>query len=271
MAYLVVKCGGSVLEQLPKAFYENIVTLAKDYHVDPVIVHGGGPMVSSLLADLDITTSFVDGMRVTTEPVLDVVEMVLSGSTNKHIVRNIQVSEGNAIGLSGVDGGLLEARRLSGTQHLGFVGEVTSVNTKLLKGMLAQGQIPVISPIAADRNGQRWNINADLAAAAIAKALNAPLYLITNVSGVLHNGDVIHQLNAEDVQSMIESGDIYGGMIPKVQAAMQCLQQGIERVVILNGLTKDSLLYLADGKKIGTSITLHDKQAMANEQKGGIL
>lgn len=268
MAYVVIKCGGSILPQLPKTFYENIVTIKKAYHVQPVIVHGGGPMVSSLLEKLNIATSFVDGMRVTTEDVLDVVEMVLSGSINKQIVRNIHVSGGDAVGLSGVDGRLLEAQPLQDQQRLGFVGEIKTVNTKMLTEITAQQQIPVISPIAVGQSGQRWNINADLAAGAVAKALHAPLYMVTNVAGVLQNDSVISRLDAQDVEMMIESGQIHGGMIPKVRAAISCLQQGIKRVVIFNGLEQDSLIKLTVGKQVGTSFTL--QREPANLQQGGI-
>lgn len=245
-----------MLNELPQTFYKNIVTLAKTYMLQPVIVHGGGPMISSLLTNLNIETSFVDGMRVTTEEVLDVVEMVLSGSANQHIVRNIQASGGDAIGLSGIDGRLLEACPLKENRQLGYVGTIQSVQTGILKNLLEEGQIPVISPMAADRNGQRWNINADVTAAAIAEALGSPLYLITNVSGVLRNGNIASHLHVDEVNSMVNSGEIYGGMIPKVQAAVGCLQKGIERVAILNGLEPDSLIDMADGKEAGTSFML---------------
>lgn len=263
MRKIVIKCGGSILEQLPETFFENIVTLVNDYHVEPVIVHGGGPMVTSLLEKLGVETSFVDGLRVTTSEVLDVAEMVLTGAANKQLVGKIHINGGSAIGLSGVDGKLLVACPLNGEQKLGFVGEVESVNSNLLKTILDHGQIPVISPIGADNDGQRWNINGDLAAAAIAEALSADLYMITNVSGVLKQGEVIPHLNASEVTSMIEDGEIYGGMIPKVQAAIDCLQQGIEHVTILNGLEKDALIHLAKGEKKGTSFALDEAKKIA--------
>lgn len=256
MSYLVIKCGGSMLNELPPTFYKNIVTLADAYKLQPLIVHGGGPMISSLLTNLNIETSFVDGMRVTTEEVLDVVEMVLCGSANKQIVRNIQASGGDAIGLSGIDGQLLEACPLDEGQQLGYVGTIQSVQTGLLHNLLEQGRIPVISPMAADRSGQRWNINADITAAAIAEALGSPLYLITNVSGVLKNGNIVPRLHIDEVNGMVKSGEIYGGMIPKVQAALDCLQKGINRVAILNGLEPDSLIDMANGKEAGTSFVL---------------
>lgn len=256
MSYLVIKCGGSMLNELPQSFYNNVVTLANTYMLQPVIVHGGGPMISSLLTNLNIETSFVDGMRVTTEEVLDVVEMVLCGSANKHIVRNIQASGGDAVGISGIDGQLLEACPLDGSRELGYVGTIQSVQTEIVTSLLEQGRIPVISPMATDRNGQRWNINADVTAAAVAEALGSPLYLITNVSGVLKNGHIVPRLHMDEVNSMMSSGEIYGGMIPKVQAALDCLQKGIKQVAILNGLEPDSLIDIADGKEAGTSFAL---------------
>lgn len=264
MSYLVIKCGGSMLDKLPQSFYKNIVTLADTYMLKPVIVHGGGPMISSLLTDLNIQTSFVDGMRVTTEEVLDVVEMVLSGSANKHIVRNIQANGGDAVGLSGVDGKLLEAEALHENSQLGYVGSIQSVQTGILTTLLDQGKIPVISPIAADSEGQRWNINADLTAAAVAGALDASLYMITDVSGVLKNDHVIPHIHPETVKKMVETGEIDGGMIPKVQAALGCLKRGIEQVVIVNGLEPGNLLKLADGEPVGTSFRINKQKHVTN-------
>ncbi|WP_106497213.1 acetylglutamate kinase [Lentibacillus sp. Marseille-P4043] len=256
MSYLVIKCGGSVLEQLPAAFYKNIASIARDYLYQPIIVHGGGPMVSSLLTELNMETKFVDGMRVTTEEVLDVVEMALSGSVNKKIVRHIIANGGSAVGLSGVDGMLLEAKVLVHQQGLGFVGEVIAVNTMELESISSQGKIPVISPVAIDKQGQRWNVNADLAAAAVAKALQAPLYMMTNVPGVLKQGNLRTKLTTSEAEAMITSSHIHGGMIPKVQAALDSLQQGVNEVVILNGLEINSLPRLLQGEEIGTSFSL---------------
>ncbi|MGY0694582.1 acetylglutamate kinase [Virgibacillus sp. FSP13] len=256
MSYLVIKCGGSILEQLPASFYKNIASIAHDYPFEPIIVHGGGPMVSSLLTELDIETKFVEGMRVTTEEVLDVVEMVLSGSVNKKIVRNIIANGGSAVGLSGVDGMLLEAQRFTQQQDLGFVGEVIAVDTTELESISSQGKIPVISPVAIDKQGQRWNVNADLAAAAVAKALQAPLYMMTNVPGVLMQGNLRTRLTTSEAEAMIASGHIHGGMIPKVEAALDSLQQGVNEVVILSGIEANSLPRLLQGEEIGTSFSL---------------
>lgn len=256
MAYQIIKCGGSVLDQLPESFYQEVITLIEDYQAQPVIVHGGGPMVSSLLTDLNIETKFVNGMRITTEEVLDVVEMVLSGTINKKLVRAIVENGGEAFGLSGVDGKLLLARAIQSKQQLGYVGEVVSVNTTPLKMVLEQGKIPVISPVAIDETGQRWNINADLAAAAVAKALKAPLYMVTNVPGVLKDGSVISELTANEAEKMIAAGQIYGGMIPKVQAAIDCLREGVQKVAIINGQEEKSLIKQVTGKNAGTLFAL---------------
>lgn len=252
MTYLVIKCGGSVLDEIHPSFYKNIVEIQKE-GLQPIVVHGGGPMISNLLTKLNVETKFVDGLRVTDEKVLDVAEMVLSGSMNKEIVRKLQTAGGKAGGLSGVDGKLLQATALD--DKLGFVGKVEKVNVEFLEYLCKGGLIPVISPIAIDDHGQRWNINADLAASAIAKALNATLCLITNVSGVLQNGRVLNHLTPSKITSLIENGTITGGMMPKVTAAIECLEEGIEEVVILNGLEENALLSYVKGVPMGTTIT----------------
>lgn len=259
MSYLVIKCGGSVLEQLPAAFYKNIISIADDYQLKPVIVHGGGPVISTLLSELNIKTTFIDGMRVTTEEILDVTEMALSGLINKKIVRNLLINGGSALGLSGVDGMLLEAEALQTEQELGFVGKVSAVDINRLNNVLDQGTIPVLSPVAIDKQGQRWNINADLAAAAVATALQAPLYMITNVPGILHQGKPIKKLNGSEAEMMIGNGSIYGGMIPKVHAALDSLQQGVKEVVILNGLEENSLIHLIAGNQVGTKMVAGER------------
>lgn len=254
MDYLVIKFGGSVIQEVHTNFFKNIVSLMEEYAIQPIVVHGGGPTISSLLQTLEVETKFIDGMRVTDNQVLDVAEMVLSGLVNKEIVRKLITSGGNAIGLSGADGAFLQAEPLNIKQDLGYVGKITSVNTSLLNIFLDQKMIPVISPIAVDLSGQRWNINADLAAASIAKELQAPLCLITNVSGVMKNGSVLPYLTDIEIERLIEDGTITGGMIPKVRAAIECLREGINEVVILNGADENVLIDYINGKKVGTSI-----------------
>jgi acetylglutamate kinase len=265
MKYLVIKCGGSVLENLPRSFYENVITLHQSGEWTPIIVHGGGPLITSLLKSLNIETKFVNGLRVTNQEVLDVVEMVLSGSVNKQVVRNIIEVGGSAIGVSGVDGCLLKARPTDNAKTLGFVGEVVEVNHKVIKGIVQQGYIPVISPIGIDEYGQIYNINGDIAASAIAKALEANLCFISDIPGILVeiNGEKtkLDKVSKEVVEKLIGNQTIYGGMIPKVTAAIDGLVHNIPEVGIINGFEKNSLVDYMNGKKIGTKIVLEEEIA----------
>ncbi|TRM12641.1 acetylglutamate kinase [Lentibacillus cibarius] len=268
LSYIVIKCGGSVLDKLPDTFYKNIVELMEQYHLKPIVVHGGGPVVSNLLQTLDVQTTFVNGMRVTTEEILDVVEMGLSGIVNKKIVREITAQNGRAIGLSGVDNMTLEAEPLASNHKLGYVGQVASVHLTGLNALLDKGIIPVLSPLAVDQQGQRWNINADLAAAAVATTMQASLYMITDVDGVLHQDTLVPKLSAQEAEEMIDSGSIYGGMIPKVQAALNSIEAGVRKVVILNGAKKNSLMDFFIEEKTGTvfeSVQRRNKQTVAEE------
>lgn len=259
--FLVIKCGGSVLEKLPFSFYKDIVNLQKNGEWVPVLVHGGGPLISTLLNRLNIKTSFHNGLRVTTNEVLDVVEMVLGGSVNKQVVGLLQKSGGKAIGLSGVDGNLLTAAPIGQENNLGFVGDIVGVQTELIKQLTERGYIPVISPLAADENGQRYNINGDMAAAAIAKALKGHLCFISDVPGIQveENGvkTVLKKASQQQIEQMIDSKAISGGMLPKVNAAVDSLRFGIPGVVILNGLDPNSLLDFTNGMAVGTKITLN--------------
>jgi acetylglutamate kinase len=268
MNYIVVKLGGSVMEQLPAAFYQNMVELHQSKQWTPIIVHGGGPLITSLLKGLNIETTFVNGLRVTNEQVLDVVEMVLSGVVNKQIVRRLVGADGKAVGISGVDGGLLNATPIDGSENLGFVGEVVGVNTKLIQNIVQQGFIPVISPVGMDEHGQRFNINGDMAASAVASALGAKLCLISDISGIYVEKDgekiTLNTVNKAEVEEMIESKQIYGGMIPKVKAALDGLAHDIPEVSIINGMEDASLLRYANGEQIGTKIVL--KKEITNVQ-----
>lgn len=253
MSYFVIKCGGSVMDSLHPSFYQNIVGMLKQ-NMKPIIVHGGGPGISSMLNKLKIETSFVDGMRVTTDDVLDVVEMILSGSMNKMIVRKLLEYGGDSIGISGVDGKLLQAGPAGSIEKLGYVGKVCKVNRKMVENFLDNDVIPVVSPVAIDDGGQRWNVNADLAAAAIAKEFKAPLCLVTNVPGILKNEQVLPEVSTREIEQLIEDQVITGGMIPKVNAVRECLKEGINKVVILDGTEKNALKRLLNGEKIGTSV-----------------
>jgi acetylglutamate kinase len=258
MNYVVIKCGGSVFESLPASFYSNIVNLHQSGKWQPVIVHGGGPLISSLLKKIGIQTHFVNGLRVTTNEMLDIVEMVLSGSVNKQVVRQLLKVGGKAWGISGVDGELLRAKLID--QKLGFVGEVVSVNASLITSICKEGYIPVISPLGIDEQGQRYNINGDMAASAIAKALEAKLCLISDIPGIYIERDgqkeVLKQATKVEIEKLIEDEVITGGMIPKVTSALDGLAHGIPEVVILNGLEEDHLLQFCQGQKVGTKIVL---------------
>ncbi|MDR6999008.1 acetylglutamate kinase [Neobacillus niacini] len=265
MKYLVIKCGGSVLENLPRSFYEDIVKIHQAGEWTPIIVHGGGPLITGLLKNLNVETTFVNGLRVTSLQVLDVVEMVLSGSVNKQVVRNLIEAGGNAYGISGVDGCLLKAKPAENSEVIGFVGEVVEVNKPLIENIIQQGYIPVISPIGIDDNGQRYNINGDIAASAVAKALEANLCFISDIPGILieMNGEKkkLDLVSKAAVENLIENKTIYGGMIPKVTAAIDGLVHNIPEVAILNGFEKNSLIDYINGKKIGTKIVLEEEIA----------
>ncbi|WP_442597881.1 acetylglutamate kinase [Neobacillus sp. D3-1R] len=265
MKYIVVKLGGSTLEQLPPTFYKNIVELHQSKEWSPIIVHGGGPLISSLLKSLQIETQFINGLRVTDQNVLDIVEMVLSGSVNKQIVRHLISAKGNAFGISGVDGGLLNSQPVEGAKELGFVGEVVDVNTDMIKEIIQKGYIPVISPIGIDENGQRYNINGDIAASAIASALGANLCLISDIPGIYIEKDnikhTLKNITKAEVEAMIEDGQIFGGMIPKVKAAIDGLVHDVPEVSIINGLEVDSLIAYCNGEEIGTKIVLNKESS----------
>ncbi|EPY09478.1 MULTISPECIES: acetylglutamate kinase [Paenibacillus] len=254
----VMKCGGSTLAALPNSFYEQLHQLQEEGTV-PVIVHGGGPAISGMLDKLGIESEFIGGLRRTDEAVLDVVEMILAGQINKQIVRRLTQVGAKAIGLSGTDGGLIQAEPVPNAAQVGFVGDVTHVNASLLAGLVDLNHIPVIAPVGLDRAGQRYNINADTAAGAVAAYLGSEqLIVVTDVPGIMRNGPegkvVLPVVTIEEVEAMIESGDIYGGMIPKVQAAMKCLEGGVQEVVIADGSEPDVLRRLMAGEAIGTRI-----------------
>lgn len=263
MNYIVIKCGGSVLENLPRSFYEDIVSLRDAGEWTPIIVHGGGPLITSLLKSLNIKTTFFQGLRVTNDEVLDIVEMVLSGMVNKQIVRKIVEVGGRAIGVSGVDGCLLKSIPAADAKTLGFVGEVVKVNDTIIESMINQGYIPVISPVGIDASGQRYNINGDMAASAIAKALKANLCFISDIPGILveQNGEKrkLDKVTKLEVEQMINNKTIYGGMIPKVKAAIDGLTHNITEVGIINIFERNCLIDYLDGKEIGTKIVLEEE------------
>ncbi|MBE1447095.1 acetylglutamate kinase [Paenibacillus sp. OAS669] len=252
----VMKCGGSTLAALPDSFFLDMKRL-QDEAIIPVIVHGGGPAISSTLEKLGIETEFVNGLRKTNEAVLDVVEMVLSGQINKEIVRKIQLSGARAMGLSGVDGHLIQAEPVANAHEVGLVGDVTKVNAELIQGIVKMGYMPVIAPVGLGADGgQRYNINADTAAGAVASHLGVErMIVVTDVPGIM-NGEkkVLLSVTVQEIDAMIASGEIYGGMIPKVRAAVQCIQGKVREVIIVNGAEPEVLSKVIKGAAIGTRI-----------------
>jgi acetylglutamate kinase len=253
----VVKYGGAAMEEerLKKEFALDVVLL-KYVGINPVIVHGGGPQIERMLTRLDIPTRFVDGLRVTDELTLEIVEMVLSGSINKEIVQQIHNMGGRAVGLSGKDGQLLVAEKVKG-KDIGFVGEVTAVNQKLIRDISDSGYIPVIAPLASGADGNGYNVNADTAAGSIAKALGAQkLVLLTDVPGVLdENLKTISVLKAKDAKRLVKSDTVKGGMIPKITCCLDALAGGVKKTHIIDGRVPHALLLeVFTDSGIGTQI-----------------
>ncbi|NKQ22457.1 acetylglutamate kinase [Brevibacillus laterosporus] len=255
---MVIKCGGSMLEQLPESFYNKLATLQAEGR-SIVIVHGGGPAINQMLEQLKIEPTFSNGLRVTDEPTMQAVEMVLSGPINKLVVRKLLHAGGKAWGLSGVDGSLLQA--VEKTQGLGLVGNITVVDQAPLQLLLSNGYIPVVSPIAVSEDGRtRYNCNADTVAGAIASALGAKqLLMLTDVPGIwaeneLGEKQLLPTVTTEDIQLMMKNQIITGGMIPKVQAALDALAQGVQEVVICKG-EAETLDGVVKGIAVGTSIS----------------
>lgn len=254
----VIKYGGAAMEEesLKKEFAKD-VALLKYVGIHPVVVHGGGPMIGKLLKDLQIPTRFVDGLRVTDEKTLEVVEMVLSGRVNKEIVKNINDMGGKAIGLSGKDGRLLLARQVEG-KDIGLVGDITSVDVAIIKDISKHGYIPVIAPIADGEDGKAYNINADTAAGSIAAALNAEKFiLLTDVEGVMGaDGKLISLLKRSEIEKLLNDKVVTGGMIPKVTCCINALRAGVREAHVVDGRVPHAiLLEIFTDLGIGTEIT----------------
>lgn len=232
---IVIKCGGSMLDSLADDFYKSIKEL-QTLGYKPIIVHGGGPAINNMLNELKIEAEFINGLRKTTKEVMNVVEMVLSGSIANKLVRQLQKHDISAIGINGSDSGLFYAKALD-NENLGFVGEITTINPEVITKLLSIGVVPVISPIAAGLDGADcYNINADTAAGEIAVALKAKkLLFVTDVPGVLKDGNMIKDTTNKEILALIDDGTISGGMIPKVMAAIHGLEGGMAEAVIVSG------------------------------------
>jgi acetylglutamate kinase len=267
---IVIKFGGNAMvdPELHESFARDVV-LMKLVGVNPVVVHGGGPQIGQLLDRLNIQTEFVDGMRVTDSDTMDVVEMVLGASVNKEIVSSINRNGGKAIGVTGKDGQLIRARKMSVTREspgmqapeiidIGHVGEVERIDTEVLSMILDSNFIPVIAPIGVGEDGSSYNINADLVAGKLAEVLEAEkLMLLTNVEGLLdQSGEVLTGLSARQVDELIANGTIQGGMLPKIRCALDAVNSGVASSHIIDGrLPHAVLLEVFTDEGIGTLIT----------------
>jgi acetylglutamate kinase len=266
---VVIKYGGHAMkdEALKRSFALNIVLL-KYIGVSPVIVHGGGPQIGRMLTQLGITSEFRQGMRVTDEATMDVVEMVLVGKVNKEIVNLVNLHGGRAVGLSGKDGRLVRARKLEmfippqessppELIDLGKVGEVVHIDVSLIRTLEREGFIPIIAPVGVDEEGGTYNINADSVAGAVAAALEAKrLILLTDVPGVLDpDGRIISSLNWRQAVEAIESGVAKGGMIPKLKCCLEAIDAGVEKAHVIDGRVENSIiLEMFTQAGIGTEI-----------------
>ena len=268
---IVIKYGGNAMvDRSLKEGFARDVTLLKFVGLHPVVVHGGGPQIGSVLEQMGIHSQFVDGMRVTDEPTMDVVEMVLGGKVNKEIVTQINQQGGRAVGLSGKDGGLILARKLQLIRSqvedkppeiidMGMVGEVIKVNPVIIRTLESGGFIPVIAPVGVGESGETYNINADWVASKVAVALDArKLILLTDVEGVLDKkGTLISSIMADAIHQMLEEGTLKGGMIPKIRCSLEAIEHGVERVHIIDGRKPHAvLLELFTDRGIGTEVKL---------------
>jgi acetylglutamate kinase len=267
---IVVKFGGNAMTDpgLHESFARDVV-LMKLVGMNPVVVHGGGPQIGSLLEKLNIKTEFVNGMRVTDAETMDVVEMVLGGSVNKEIVASINRNGGKAIGVTGKDGQLIRAHQLKVSRispeldvpeiiDIGHVGEVDQIDTEVLNVILDSNFIPVIAPIGVDASGATYNINADLVAGKLAQVMQAEkLMLLTNVEGVLDDaGEILTGLTTTRVDEMIADGTISGGMLPKIGCALDAVNSGVTSAHIIDGRVPHAvLLEIFTDEGIGTLIT----------------
>ena len=243
---IVIKYGGNAMinEQLKQQVMEDIALLWL-IGVKVVLVHGGGPEISETMKKLGKEAKFVDGLRVTDKETVDIVQMVLAGKINKTLVNLIQMKGGHAVGLSGIDGGIIEAKMKN--EALGYVGEITKIRPQPINDLLEKHYIPVVSTVASDRQGNTYNINGDTAAAWIAGALNAErLIMMTDIAGILMDKDdpntLLPAVTVSEAKKLYDTGVISGGMIPKVDCCIDALEQGVENVTIMDGRIPHSIL-----------------------------
>ena len=266
---VVVKYGGNAMtdERLKRSFAHDVVLL-KLVGINPVVVHGGGPQIEQLLAKVGKKGEFVQGMRVTDEETMDIVEMVLAGQVNKEIVELINQAGGKAVGLTGQDGGLVRARRLTlessqtpGVRiDIGQVGEIEKIDPSIIQTLNANGFIPVIAPIGSGQGGETYNINADVVAGKVAEVLKAEkLVMMTNTVGVLDkNGNLITGLTAKQIDGLFADGTLSGGMLPKIASALDAARGGVNSVHVIDGRVDHALLLeIMTDQGVGTMIRSH--------------
>jgi acetylglutamate kinase len=266
---VVIKYGGNAMtdDHLKQSFARDIILL-RLVGILPVVVHGGGPQIESLLSKVGKKGEFIQGMRVTDNETMDIVEMVLAGQVNKEIVELINHAGGKAVGLTGQDGGLIRARKMmvkadpdsQEVLDLGHVGEIESVDPAIIHSLLASGFVPVIAPIGSGREGETYNINADLVAGKIAEILKAEkLILMTNTPGVLDkNGRLLTGLSAREIDALFADGTISGGMLPKISSALEAARSGVHSVHIVDGRVPHCLLLeILTNEGVGTMIRSH--------------
>src|SRR5271157_6133401 len=254
-ATIVVKYGGHAMEGSLANEFGRDIALLKQVGINPVVVHGGGPQINAMLNRLGIESNFVHGLRITDASMVEVVEMVLSGTVNKQVAGLINRAGALAVGISGKDGGLIRARKVTRkikdpdsnierVLDLGFVGEPSFIDTRVIHALTGAGLIPVIAPVGTGEDGETYNINADTAAGAIAGALNAQrLLMLTDVPGVLNkNKELLSDLTMAQVKELVADGTISGGMIPKVETCMEAVMQGVKGATILDGRVPHALL-----------------------------
>ncbi len=261
---IIIKYGGAAMQDpdLTQKILEDI-TLLKFVGMNPIVVHGGGPDINNMLLALDVQPQFVDGLRVTDDKTMEVVQMVLTGKINKEIVAKLNGMRANAIGLCGIDGNIITARKAQPKNgvDLGNVGEITGINTKLLTTLAGDQYIPVIAPVGTGEKGESYNINADTAASEIACALKAEkLMFLTDTDGIRMDKEdpesLIYEISVKRIYELIDQGIIDGGMLPKVRGCIQAIQSGVERVHILNGtIPHPIILEIFTDSGIGTMIT----------------
>ena len=269
---IVIKYGGNAMsDEALKAGFARDVVLMKLVGMNPVVVHGGGPQIGATLEKLGKKSKFVEGMRVTDSETMDIVEMVLGGLVNKEIVNLINHFGGHAVGLSGKNGGLIRAKKMTVKKNspeinvpeiidLGHVGDVHSIDKSVIDMLIQGDSIPVVAPIGVDESGQSYNINADLVAGKIAEVLSAEkLIMLTNTEGLLDkNGKVLTGVSVEEVDNLIKKGTIHGGMLPKIRSALDAVHAGVQTSHIIDGRVKHAvLLEILTDEGVGTLINRH--------------